>query len=93
VVPAGGLGTIRFYGTGLAPGVHCGKVTLTAPPGRAATWRVMRGGRRVGAGSLDPGNRREVSIPLPRLVERGFTDVGVGGDGAQVLAAGVADRC
>jgi hypothetical protein len=51
------------------------------------------GGRTVRAGSLDAGERREVSLPLPRLVQRGFVDVRVAGRQAQVLTAGVGTGC
>jgi hypothetical protein len=91
VVPEGGAGVIRFYGAGLEPGERCATLTVSAPPDREVAWSVERGSREVAAGTLRPGERGTAKAPLPRLVERGFTDVRVIGDGVQVLDAGL--RC
>jgi len=87
VVPERGAGVIRFYGTGLHPGEQCAKRTISAPPDRETAWSVERAGREVAAGKLGPGEGGTAEAPLPRLVERGFTDVRVRGDGVQVLGA------
>jgi hypothetical protein len=93
VVPADRSGVFRFYGTGLDAGAYCATLTLTAPPDRSATWRVQRGRRRVAAGTIDTGTRRVARVGLPRLVERGFVDIGVRGKALQVLDATVSRSC
>lgn len=89
VVPEGRPGVIRFYGADLDPGERCATLSLSGPPDREAGWSVERGGREVAAGTLGPGERGTAWTPLPRLAERGFTDVRVRGGGVQVLDAGL----
>ncbi len=86
-VPSGGAGVIRFYGEGVEPEAGCATLIIAAPPDRDAAWRVDRGAREIAAGTLAPAERDTVHVALPRLGERGFSDVRVRGDGLQLLAA------
>ena len=92
VLPEDAEGGIRFFGAGLPARRHCATLTLIAPPDAATRFRVEHEGRTV-RGTVDPTARRDVTLPLPALAERGFADVAVRGERVQVLAARVDERC
>ncbi len=92
-LPIGAAATVRFYGTGLRPGGHCATFDLLAPLDRPARWSVRREGRTVATGRIAPAEQSRVAVELPRLVERGFIDVRLRGDGPRLLALYVDQFC
>jgi len=93
LVPDGAPGEVRFYGAGLPPGEHCASYGLVAPPAAAARFRIVRGGKPVERGTLDPSETRNVVVALPRLAERRSIDVQIRGTGLQVAGIGMSQDC
>jgi hypothetical protein len=91
-VPTAGAG-LRFYGTGLPPGEsRCAAITYLASPAAAGRWTLELDGDVVSAGVVDAGGRRDVTVPLRRLAERGFIDARIRGN-VSVAGVTVVDGC
>jgi hypothetical protein len=88
-----GAASVRFFGTGLRPGHHCATFDLSAPRDRPASWSVRRGGRAAATGTIERDKQHRVAVKLAQLVERGFIDVRLRGDGLRLIALYVDQFC
>lgn len=93
VVPADGEGEVRLFGAGVPDEADCARFNLTAPPDAPATYRFRLDSRVLSEGALEPGEIREVPVPIPRLTGDGFIDLFVSGQSLQVLNLGLGEGC
>jgi hypothetical protein len=93
VVPADGEGEVRVFGEGVPDEANCARFNLSASPDQPATWRIRLDNRVLSEGELEPGEIREVPVPIPRLTGDEFIDLFVGGQSLQVLNLGITEGC
>jgi hypothetical protein len=93
VVPAGREGEVRLFGAGVPDEANCARFNLTAPADAPATWRIRLDNRVLSEGELEPGEIREVPVPIPQLTGDEFIDLFVGGESLQVLNLNIGEGC